>query len=281
MRYFDLHCDTASKCRKLKIYPDDLSLAASVLKGGALDEWRQCFAIFIDDNCIDKKREYLDTVSDFKQKISRFKTPGQILTLENAACVDSADFTDVLKADGIRAVTLTWNGENALAGGCHTDIGLKPFGREVVAALNRRHIAVDLSHLSRQSFFEIERIADTVFASHSCCDKTHRHPRNLTDEQIRLIASHGGVIGVCFYPEFLGTKYSLEGFWRHINHLLNMGLENHICIGSDFDGAAMSDCLDGVDKIPVLYTFLMRRGIDCITLDKIFFSNAEKFFENF
>lgn len=89
------------------------------------------------------------------------------------------------------------------------------------------------------------------------------------------------MIGVCFYPEFLGTKYAFEGVWRHINHLLNLGFQNNICIGSDFDGANMSPELDGVDKIRDLYAFLAARGIDGVTLDKIFFLNAENFFKNF
>ena len=89
------------------------------------------------------------------------------------------------------------------------------------------------------------------------------------------------MVGICFYPEFLGTKYAFEGVWRHINHLLNLGLENSVCMGSDFDGADMSDCLDGVDKIPDLYAFLKSRGITDELLDRMFFKNAERFFKNF
>ena len=191
------------------------------------------------------------------------------------------EFVDRLSLDEIRAVTLTWNGENALAGGAYTDVGLKPFGRQVIHKLNKNHIACDLSHLNRKSFFEVGETAKTVFASHVCCDKTHSHPRNLTDEQIKYIAGRDGVIGLCFYPEFLGTQYAYEGVWRHIYHLLNIGLEDNICIGSDFDGAVMSKELDGVDKIPALYSFLCLKGLSDTVLDKIFFKNAEKFFAKF
>lgn len=261
--------------------PDDNSLAASFFKGRIFDEWRQCCAIFINDNSKNPQSDYHNILNDFKSKIPAFKKPRCILTLENASPVDSTEFAERIAGDGIKAVTLTWNGENALAGGTHSDTGLKPFGRRILSVLNRNKIAVDLSHLNRKSFFEVGEAADIVFASHSCCDKTHRHPRNLTDQQIKYIADRGGVLGICFYPEFLGTKYTLEGVWRHINHLLNMGLEKNICIGSDFDGADMSDCLDGVDKIPLLYRFLILKGLSADLLDGIFFKNAGNFFENF
>ena len=131
MRYFDLHCDTASVCFKKNIFPDDNSLAASVLKGRIFDDWRLCYAIFISDNSAHPRSDYNNILNDFKHKIAAFKKPRFMLTLENAAAIDSLEFVDRIAADGIRAVTLTWNGENALAGGAYTDIGLKPFGRQV------------------------------------------------------------------------------------------------------------------------------------------------------
>lgn len=281
MRYFDLHCDTASACFKREVEPYDLSLAASTQKGKFFDEWYQCYAVFINDSSENPTGEYTDIITGFKRKFADIKKPVPVYTLENAAPITSLEFIDKLAFDKIRAVTLTWNGENQIAGGAFSDAGLKPFGRQVIECMNKKNIACDLSHLNRKSFFEAADCAKIIFASHSCCDKTHRHPRNLTDGQIKLIANRGGVIGLCFYPEFLGTKYAFEGVWRHIYHLLNMGLENAICIGSDFDGAVMDEELDGVDKLPDLYRFLSSKGASDNTLDKIFFENAKSFFTKF
>lgn len=281
MRYFDLHCDTARVCYKNKIFPDDTSLAVSAANVAGFEEWYQCFAVFIPDNCTEPKTKYVAQINDFKGKLEKFNSVNPIFTLENALPIESLDFIDVLADDGIRAVTLTWNGENNIAGGAYTDTGLKPYGKEVIGKLNSKRIAVDLSHLNRKSFFEVAESAEIIFASHSCCDKTHRHKRNLTDEQLKVIKDRNGVVGICFYPEFLGTKYAFEGVWRHINHLLNIGLEENISIGSDFDGADMSNELDGVDKIPDLYSFLFERGLDNRLLNKIFFKNAYEFFKKF
>lgn len=281
MRYFDLHTDTARVCFKKNIMPDDTSLAASIRKGGIFDEWYQCSAVFVPDNSDDPKKEYIDILNDYRRKISGYNKPQCLLTLENGSPIDSLDFIERLYEDGISAVTLTWNNENVLAGGVNCEAGLKPFGKEVIKALNEYKIAIDLSHLNRRSFFEAGEVADTVFVSHTCCYKTHRHPRNLTDEQIKYVAERGGVTGICFYPEFLGTKYSFEGVWRHVNHLLNLGLQKSVCFGSDFDGADMADNLDGIEKIPDLYAFLNSRGLTYETLDCLFFKNARDFFENF
>ena len=144
MRYFDLHCDTAGVCFKNKIFPDDTSLAASVNKSGAFDEWRQCFAVFVPDDCLEPESEYRAQISDFKVKIARFDNVVPYFTLENALPVKSVGFVDVLVRDGIRAATLTWNGENQLAGGADTDVGLKPLGKEIIERFNKNRIAVDL-----------------------------------------------------------------------------------------------------------------------------------------
>ena len=279
MRFFDLHNDTARVCFKTGVMPDDTALASSFKKGEALVDWSGCFAVFLPEENRAPFSEYKSILSDFKEKIAGFNKPKCVFTVENAAFLNSAYYVDRIAEDEIKAVTLTWNNENLLAGGAYSEAPLKPLGKEIIGELNRKKIALDLSHLNRKSFFAAGEAADAVFVNHACCYKTHNHPRNLTDEQIKYIADRGGVIGVCFYPEFLGTKYSLEGLWRHINHLLNLGIGKSISLGSDFDGADMSECLDGVDKMPDLYRFLNSRGLSDELLDGIFFKNAQDFFK--
>ena len=281
MRYFDLHCDTARVCFYKGLSLDDATLSVRTGQSHLFKDWYQCYAVFIPDNSRDPQREYENILRDTKSKLCGVDQPKPIYTLENGIAIDDLRFVDRLEADGIKAVTLTWNGENALAGGAYSDAGLKPFGKQVIAKLNEKNIACDLSHLNRRSFFEVGEQAKILFASHSCCDGVYPHPRNLTDEQIRYIADRGGVVGICFYSEFLGARYATGGVWRHINHLLDLGLQNHICIGSDFDGADMSGELDGVDKVPALYRYLQSKGIPDGILFKIFFANAYNFFKNF
>ena len=184
----------------------------------------------------------------------------------------------MLKSDGVRYLTLTWNGENAIAGGSGTDKGLTRFGREVIRELNRLKICTDLSHLNDKSFFAAIERAEYPIASHSNSREICPAPRNLTDEQLKLIGEKNGLIGLCFYPKFLGGN-AFEKIYENICRLGNLGLENNIAIGSDFDGADMSDELSDISKVPDLYAYLEKRGISAGTLKKIFYENAQNYFD--
>ena len=90
----------------------------------------------------------------------------------------------------------------------------------------------------------------------------------------------GGVMGICFYPDFLGRGDTFELIYAHIYHALELGGENRICFGSDFDGAKMSKELNSLEKAESLYTFLSKKGFDDELLAKIFYKNGENFFNN-
>ena len=205
-----------------------------------------------------------------------FLTP--YFTLEGASLIDSGEKVEVLKQDGIRAVTLTWNGENQIAGGVKSDKCLTDFGKSIIKALNKNKIFTDLSHLNEKSFYKAVEIAEWPIATHSNCRALCDNKRNLYDKQIKLIAEKGGIIGLCFYPEFLRGDV-FEAIYQNISHLLYMGFENHIAIGSDFDGGVMAENLDGIDKIPKLFEYLEEKGLEKSILDKIFYTNALKCFD--
>ena len=65
MRYFDLHCDTASVCCERNLEPDNAALAAAVNKGNLFSEWYQCYAVFINDNSTDPQLDYNNIIPDF------------------------------------------------------------------------------------------------------------------------------------------------------------------------------------------------------------------------
>ncbi|MCQ2440970.1 MAG: dipeptidase, partial [Clostridia bacterium] len=187
---------------------------------------------------------------------------------------------DELKIDGITALTLTWNGENFLGGGAFSDAPLTDLGVSVIKRLNKNKMACDLSHINRKGFYKAIEIADYPFASHSCCNSVFLHKRNLYDEQLKLIAEKNGVIGICFYPAFLGGENVFQKIYENIYNMLSLDLENNISIGSDFDGADMSGELKDVSYVPKLYKYLSQRGINKNILSKIFYKNADNFFTN-
>jgi membrane dipeptidase len=124
------------------------------------------------------------------------------------------------QALGVRYMTLTWANSNDWAessGDLRTSApdaaiahhpGLTPFGHEVIAAMNRLGMMIDVSHASDNTFADV--LAATrapVIASHSAARILTNSPRNLTDDQLRALAGNGGVCMVNFYAAFIDENY--------------------------------------------------------------------------
>lgn len=279
MKFFDLHCDTPYACFEKNQEFLNNTLAVSGRKGKVFEIWKQCYAVWIKDEQENAFSLYRSIIDDFKRKIRYCPdnhTP--IFTLEGGSVLeDKLERLETLKNDGIRAITLTWNGENLLAGGVDSQKTLTDLGVAAIKEMNRLKIACDLSHINKTGFFEALEYAKYPLITHTCMNSIVAHKRNITEIQARQVAERGGIIGICFYPEFVGYDV-FEGVYRNIYYLCELGLENSISIGSDFDGCQMSFCLDSIEKVPNLFDYLYNRGINDKTLNKIFYDNAEKFF---
>jgi microsomal dipeptidase-like Zn-dependent dipeptidase len=144
---------------------------------------------------------------------------------------------------GIVYMTLCHNGDNDICDSARKSNnehgGVSPFGADVIREMNRLGMMVDLSHASEKTFYDALDISQVpIVCSHSSCRSLCDHPRNLTDEQMKRLASKGGVMQVTFYEGFLRQdgQASLLDAIEHINHAVNiMGIE-HVGIGTDFDG---------------------------------------------
>jgi membrane dipeptidase len=86
--------------------------------------------------------------------------------------------------------------------------GLSPFGKKVVAEMNRLGIMVDISHVTDEAFYQVLAISKVpVIASHS--SPRHFTPgweRNMSDEMIRALAKNGGVIQINFGSSFVNKE---------------------------------------------------------------------------
>jgi membrane dipeptidase len=110
---------------------------------------------------------------------------------------------------GIRYITLTHSKDNQICDSSYdttrTWNGLSPFGREVVAEMNRVGIMVDISHVSDSTFYQVMELTKVpVIASHSSCRKfTPGFERNMSDDMIKRLGENGGVIQINFGSTFL------------------------------------------------------------------------------
>lgn len=279
MNFFDLHCDTAYKCYCGNLLFTDNALAVTPQKAVTFEKWYQCFAIFIEDGTKNPFEYYKNVFKNFylhlKNKPDNL-TP--ILMVEGGLLIEN-DLSRVesMYNDGIMALTLTWNGENQIAGGAYSDAGLKDFGKQVIYELNRFKILTDLSHLNKKSFYDCLELCDYPIVTHSALEAINIHKRNIDDNQLKLLVQKQGVFGLCFYPEFLGDGDVFENIYKNIFHILDLGYEDNLCIGSDFDGADMSEKLYDLSAVPHLYKYLKSRNINENIMNKIFFKNAYKY----
>jgi len=115
---------------------------------------------------------------------------------------------------GIRYITLTHSRDNQICDSSgdttKTWNGLSPFGKDVVAEMNRLGIMVDISHVDDSTFYQAVKLSKApVIASHSSCRAfapTVR--RNMTDDMIKKLGEHGGVMQINFYSAFLDSAVS-------------------------------------------------------------------------
>ncbi len=317
MRLFDLHCDTAGECynRKIPLFSNNLHI--DLCKGECLDEWRQVFAVWIPDTLRGKEAyDYFESVlQNFKNEISQnsqkiqmcqgfsdFDAPlsehkcAAFLAVEGGSPFACYGGAQLAKEHNVKLITLTWNAENELGFGCQSgsDSGLKVAGKSLLRDMRELKIAADVSHLNRGGFYDAVSSGAAVIASHSNCesvllknrkdseDKFFSCRRSLNDEQIKLLIECGGLIGINFCRSFLGDigDDGFDAVYRHMAHILDLGGESVLAIGSDFDGCEINPCLAGVYKMPNLKAFLLAKGMQEELIDKIFFKNADNFFKN-
>ena len=167
-----------------------------------------------------------------------------MLGLENGYAIGK-DIRNIarFKELGVSYITLCHNGSNDICDSARGDAewgGLSPFGKEVVAEMNRLGILVDVSHAAESTFYDaLEVSTQPIIASHSSARALCNHPRNLTDDQLKELAEKQGVVQICLYKGFINEdaeKASLTDAIRHINHIVDLIGINHVGIGSDFDG---------------------------------------------
>lgn len=305
MNYFDLHCDTISECynQKQDLYKNNLQL--NLENGGGIKKWVQTYAIWIyDEYSHDEAYTYFSNVyeyfllqirqnehrvvfckniNDVKQVLREGKAVA-LLSIEGSRAVGKEvsrlqEFYD----KGVRMMTLTWNGKTDVADGCMVEEagGITPFGEQVIAKMEEVGMLVDVSHLAEKGFWDVVNLTKKPFiATHSNSKTLCNHPRNLTDEQFRIFVERKGLVGMNYYPLFVnGTmEADIKEILPHIDHFLELGGEEVIAMGSDFDGAKMPKHMEGIGDVGYLYNLLVKRyGKE--KADKFFFENAYNFIE--
>ncbi|MCD8248656.1 MAG: membrane dipeptidase [Lachnospiraceae bacterium] len=303
LQLFDLHCDSIVNYRNEGADFLCEKTQFSLRELAEFSRMCQTMAVFIPDDIrgeaallyFKAHKEYLDRLLRRQRKLAecarsaadveRITAEGKcavLLSVESgAALAGRLENVDYLADCGVKMMTLVWNGVNELASGHNTDQGFTKFGREAVERMEECGIIVDVSHLNDRGFRELCEFAERPFiATHSNLRSVCGHVRNLTEEQFREIVRRGGLVGVNLYEYFLADDHhgDPDSLYRHVSRMLELGGEDVIACGSDFDGADIDPALDTPAKFASFADYLLAKNVSQAMIDKIFFDNALEFF---
>jgi len=231
----DTHDDTTQRLLDpkfdLSIRHSDGNIDIPRMKQGGLDAI--FFSIWISSKILGPEavKQALDQIDAVRETVR--KNPNDLLLATSAADIREAkkqhkigvlmgvegghmmgNDLSVLRtfaALGVRYMTLTHMDNNEWADSS-TDKpahnGLTDFGKDVIREMNRLGIIVDISHVSDKTFADAIAVSKApVFASHSSCRALCVAPRNMTDDMIRDLAKHGGVIQINYHVGFLSQEF--------------------------------------------------------------------------
>lgn len=309
MKYIDLHCDTLTvgASQKVGLACSDGQINFEKLKKS--DCAAQCFAIFTEGDCAARDFEnYLAFYKREMPKLRHIAAPilnygdfkhckdggkiGVILTVENLGFIGGdLKKIDALKTEGVKMASLVWNSKNQFASpnlvfenglpqfSKRVEEGLSDLGREAVERLDKNRIIIDVSHLSDGGADEIlNNRKIPVVASHSNAQAVVNVSRNLSDGLIKKIADCGGTIGVNFCNDFLGAP-AFECAFKHVRHIIDVGGEDVVSLGSDFDGIPVNTDIPDCTYTPALLEYLHSCGLPLETVEKLAYKNFLRVFK--
>ncbi len=338
MKFFDTHCDTA-----MKVLDGTLDFTTGdgghiglpgLIEAGSCAQVFACFVLSEQHPNHERERaeamiakiysmaaesggnlRVVKTSHELRSSCDGGGTIAAIIGLEGADPLDGlAENLRHFYSLGVRDIIPAWQ-DNPFSGTAFgSNTPLTDEGKRLIELAEELHVMVDVSHLSDKAFVDVCEIAKRPFiASHSNCRVLCPTLRNLTDDMIRELADHGGVMGINLSPSFLSPDYYAQAFprwqrtlesstteeekkrlhaevntlprpsidWivRHVLHAIEVGGEDAIGLGGDLDG--ITNTPEGIDtivdyvKIPDL---LLSAGLSNAQVEKVCYANFERVF---
>ncbi len=212
-----------------------------------------------------------------------------IMHMEGAEAIGpDLDALHVFHAMGLRSVGPVWSRPTVFGHGVpfgfpgtpDTGEGLTEAGKRLIRECNDLKIMIDLSHLNEKGFDDVALLSDApLVATHSNAHAVTPATRNLTDRQLGLIRDSGGMVGLNFATSFLrrdgmqSADMGWDDILRHLDHLLTVLGEDHLGLGSDFDGATLPQGIGDVTGLPALQAAMRAHGYDAGLMRKLCHEN--------
>jgi membrane dipeptidase len=305
---FDTHCDTAFELYRRKEALRNNSCHISLSCAQSYEKYVQLFAIWSDRRYDDRTcwEDFLKIADNFdllieqeadcivkvtsksllEQAIAQQKRAA-VLAVEDARLLaGDIDRMQVLYDKGVRCMTLLWGGDTCIGGSHNTENGLTEFGKLVVKKCFELGIVPDISHASEQSVDDVIEIANQYnkpfIATHSNSYSAYAHTRNLRDRHLTELMRLGGTVGISMCPSHLRDcsqqNATTDDIVRHIDRYMELGAQNHLCFGCDFDGTDLPSDISHIGDLYKVADKLIAHGYTTQQIDHIFWENAYSFF---
>lgn len=310
-----LHCE--KKGQEVNLRENSMMVDLTKMRQG--DYMLQTFAAFVNygrtENALENALQQIDlfkrlmkenadmirpvySYSDILRNEQEGVMSAMLSVEEGGVCKGDPAYLRILYHLGVRMMTLTWNFENELAfpnesqpNHPHgmvpdTQHGLKEAGFKLLNEMERLGIIVDVSHLSDAGFWDVYHHTKRPFiASHSNARRMSTHCRNLTDDMIKALAERGGVTGINYCNSFLAEDgcgkhaATTAEMSAHIRYLMNVGGEDIVGLGSDFDGIDTAPEIKNCAGMQKLADQLVHDGFTTKQIEKVFYKNVLRVFE--
>ena len=217
--------------------------------------------------------------------------PAVMLGVEGADAVgNEVDRIDAWHERGVRVIVLVHLRDNTLGTTClpwqhyagpvpvrrHASPGLSPTGARVVERMNRLGVMVDVAHADRATLLGVVDVATApVVSSHSGARAVQDFARYLADDELRAIASTGGVVGLWPYRARRVGVHTIDDLIAHGRHIAGTIGPEHLAIGTDMNGVpAVMAGYEGESDLPKLTAALLDGGFDDREVEGILGANA-------
>lgn len=236
----------------------------------------------------DPRWRFILTPVDIENILTEPDAKGVLFHIEGLNAIDTDEEFEILEdwyTRGLRSIGIVWMVSNPLGGGTNdSESGLTLLGKKVIAWCERKGVVVDLAHMNRPTFWDaMNLIQKPPFVSHTAADALFATPRNLTDEQIKAIASRSGVAGVFVAKGSVvgkewNTEYLLTHVLDHIEHVTKVGGHDTVALGTDYGGiiSGVPKDMSAVTDLPILIEGLRTRGWNEENLKKLLYENATR-----
>ncbi|MDQ2090155.1 dipeptidase [Marimonas arenosa] len=215
------------------------------------------------------------SVSDIRKAMAQ-GVLAAVMHIEGAEAIDPEFHAlDVLYAAGLRSLGPVWSRPTIWGEGVPFrfpstgDIGggLTKDGKRLVKRCDEMGIMIDLSHLNEKGFWDVAEVSTKpLVATHSNAHALSSHARNLTDAQLDAIGQSGGMVGLNFAAGFLRSDGQMRPdvpisvMLDHIDYMIGRVGEDHVGLGSDFDGAVIPEGIKDLTGLPNLIAAMRERG---------------------